>query len=113
MRGVAFSPDDRLLASGGQDQLIKVWNVDPHDLRGTLTGHTDMVSAVAFAQRTLVSTSWDHTIRTWDADALEPRATLTAGTEAVIALAVAPDGRHLLTGGAEHSLVLWKSTEPE
>ena len=56
MRSVAFSADDRLLASGGEDQTIKVWNVDSHDLRGTLTGHTDIVSAVAFAQETLVST---------------------------------------------------------
>ena len=44
-------------------------------------GHTDMVSAVAFAQQTLVSTSWDRTIRTWDADALESRGNLTVGPE--------------------------------
>ena len=64
-----------------------------HDLHGTLTGHTDIVSAVAFARQTLVSTSWDRTLRTWDADALESRSKLTVGPSEVVAMAVAPDGR--------------------
>ena len=78
-------------------------------LVGTLTGHTDMVSAVAFAQETLVSTSWDRTVRTWDAEAHEMRGNLAAGVP-VVALAVAPDGHRLLTAGANQSLALWKAT---
>ena len=105
---VAFSADDRLLASGSEDQTIKVWNVAARDLHGTLTGHTDIVSAVAFAQQTLISASWDRTLRTWDADALESRSKITVGRSEVVAMAVAPHGRHLLSAGADQSLTLWK-----
>ena len=50
VRNVAFADDDRLLASGSEDQTVQIWNVASHDLRGTFTGHTAIVSAVTFVQ---------------------------------------------------------------
>ena len=72
-----------------------------------------MVSAVAFAQQALVSTSWDCTLRTWDADALELRSKLTVGPSEVVAMTVSPDGRRMLTAGADQTLTLWTSAVVE
>ena len=38
-----FSPDGRLLATSGNDGLIKLWDVEERTLRRTLEGHGDKV----------------------------------------------------------------------
>ena len=128
IRGIAFSPDGKTLASGGEDRLIKLWNVDDTrrpgsafeivgkvdgSLRATLTGHSDMVAAVAFAGPTLISASWDHTIRTWDSQTGAFRAKLDVGRDPVIAIAIAPDGRQLLSASAGGSFKVWNASQGE
>lgn len=65
---MAFSPDDRLLASGCSDHTVKVWNTTTGGLQRTLEGHSTTVWSVAFSLdgRTLSSLSLDHTIKAWD-----------------------------------------------
>jgi len=68
VNSVAFSPDERLLASGSSDKTIKLWNVETGKCIRTLTGHADSVYSVAFSPdgRYLASGSWDKTIKLWD-----------------------------------------------
>src|SRR5450432_328129 len=45
--GVAFSPDNRWLASGGKDNVIKIWDLATGNILRTLYGHTSNVNALA------------------------------------------------------------------
>ena len=47
---VAFSPDGRLLAAGGKDRLVRLWDVsgDPKPAAAPLTGPASWVNALAF-----------------------------------------------------------------
>jgi len=46
---LAFSPDGQTLASGGEDQTIKLWDVETQQCHRTLLGHTAMVQSIAFS----------------------------------------------------------------
>ena len=46
---VAFSPDNRWLASGGSDDVIKIWDLATGNVLRTLFGHTSHVNALAIS----------------------------------------------------------------
>ena len=64
----AFSADGALVAIGGDDQLIGVWDVDSGELRDTLRGHAAPVHGLVFSAdgRTLYSASRDNSVIAWD-----------------------------------------------
>jgi WD40 repeat protein len=108
--GIAFSPDDTLLAtSGGQYGEygeVKLWDVSSGKLLCTLSGHTDQVWGITFSPDgdLLASGGLDGTIRLWDVSARRERQTLTPGAQVgdsflVASTAFSPDGRQLAIGG--------------
>merc|ERR1712226_683902 len=62
---VAFSPCGTILASGGDDSVIKLWGVSSSNLIATLEGHTGPINSVMFSAdgSLLMSTSDDESIR--------------------------------------------------
>ena len=71
--GVAFSPNGKFIASGGQDNLICIWELKQDILkkRFEIQGHTDDVTCLLFdSHKHLYSASRDGSIRIWDLDGL-------------------------------------------
>ncbi|MDK2980144.1 MAG: hypothetical protein PWQ55_491 [Chloroflexota bacterium] len=71
--GVAFSPNGKFIASGGQDNLICVWELKQDVLkkRFEIQGHTDDVTCLLFdSHKHLYSASRDGSIKIWDLDGL-------------------------------------------
>lgn len=67
---VAFSLDGRLLASGGKDGTIRIWDVSAAKLVRQLRGHRGDVQAVAFSPdgRLFASGGEDRSVRLWQID---------------------------------------------
>ncbi len=65
---VVFSPEDKMLASGSEDQTVKLWNIQTGECLKTLQGHSHRVCSVAFSPdgETITSGSGDETIKLWD-----------------------------------------------
>src|SRR5436309_518441 len=65
---VAFSADGALLASGGDDEVIRLWDVKTGKLIRKLKGHDDGILGLAFSPdgKLLASASSDDTVRLWD-----------------------------------------------
>ncbi|MCK9925458.1 serine/threonine protein kinase [Frankia sp. AgPm24] len=111
-----FSPNGRLMATAGDDQVVLLWDVSdpaaPRDLGTRAITHPGRVEEVAFAPdgRTL-AVGGDRTLRLWDiSEPTAPRAIgqpLSGHLGYVYSIAFSPDGRRLASGGGNDSLVLW------
>jgi WD40 repeat protein len=111
---LAFSPDGKLLATAGFDNLVKLWDfaAGGKEIR-TLTGHVGPVYSVAFHPdgKTLVSSSDDKTIRLWNVADGKLIRELKGHGGIVDSIALNPEGKVLASGSADKSVRLWNPAD--
>lgn len=98
LRCLAFSADGRILATGGVDRLIRLWEAETGELLRTLSGHLNSVESLCFVSggRSLISVSDDGVIKVWNVAAGEELLTLVETSESKPGnLRLSPDGRWL------------------
>jgi WD40 repeat protein len=100
-RCVAFSPDGRSLALGGDDNKVRIWDMPSGNERAVLKGHADVVRSVAFSPdgRRLISSGQDRLVMLWDAvSGVAIRPLGEAGSNPVLFGAFSPDGHTVAVG---------------
>jgi WD40 repeat protein/tRNA A-37 threonylcarbamoyl transferase component Bud32 len=113
VHAIAISPDGQLVASGSNDNTVKLWQIATGKLVRTLggwfSGHSSMVNAIAFSPDgdLLATGSWDDTIKLWQVSTGKELYTLTGHSNWVNSVAFSPDGQLLVSGSADCTIKLW------
>lgn len=104
-----YSPDNKTIATGGNDNLIKIWNLSNHQLLKVLRGHNEQVWRVAYSPdgKVLASASWDKLVKLWNVESGQEIRSLSGHTGNVCGLEFSPDGKILASSGWEGQIILW------
>lgn len=118
VHGARFSPGGKLLAAGGFDGRVRLWDVaedEPRELP-PLTGHQGWVQSIAFSpdgSLLFTSDSWGQ-LRAWDlsGDCVQLAWSLDGAHDGwVREVHVSPDGKRLVTCGRDQTVRVWTSVD--
>ncbi|MEZ0229975.1 MAG: WD40 repeat domain-containing protein, partial [Planctomycetota bacterium] len=103
---LAWSPDGKLLALGGRDNAIRVWNVEERK-ETRLLGHEGWVTGLAWSPdgKTLWSASADRSVRAWQSGKATKK--LEGHRNFIELLACSPDGKLVASWSRDGLLKLW------
>jgi WD40 repeat protein/tRNA A-37 threonylcarbamoyl transferase component Bud32 len=106
---VAFSPDGSRVASGSEDETVRVWDTARGTRIATLQGHGDLVTSVAFspAGDRIASTSEDGTVKVWDPDSGQETLSLRGQGGRAYCVAFSPDGQRLASANHDGTITIW------
>lgn len=116
VRAIAVTRDGKTIASGSDDNRIKIWHREGGNLLQTLsippslfTSNITWFSAIAFSSdgQTLISGGLDKKIRLWDWQNNHSIKQLNGHKDAIYALSLSPDGQTLASGGRDNQVIIW------
>ncbi|KAI0342215.1 WD40 repeat-like protein [Trametopsis cervina] len=116
---LALSPDGRLLASGGKDRRVGVWDVEKNEWLKGFHGHRDSISALSFRKAQASSTtpiqlytgSFDRTLKIFDLSVMGYIETLFGHQAPVLYIDSLLRETAVSVGGRDKSVRFWKVPE--
>jgi len=107
-----FMADKNILLSGGEDNIVTLWDPATLEITSTFTGHQGPIKSLDVSPdgKYLASGSTDRTIRIWNISTGDLVYELKGHRKDVNSLQFSPDGKKLISGSADQTIILWNLT---
>ncbi|KAG0072281.1 U3 small nucleolar RNA-associated protein 13 [Linnemannia elongata] len=106
---IDIAPNDKVFATGSQDKLAKIWNLQEGTLIGTCKGHKRGVWSVKFSpvDQCLATSSGDRTIKIWSLNDFSCLRTFEGHTNSILKIDFMTSGLQLVSCGSDGLVKLW------
>jgi WD40 repeat protein len=115
VRCLSFDPDGNSLASGGQDNVIRIWDLKTNKQAGELRGHASHVRDCSYSSdgTWLLSAGRDQKIKLWQPDNSAEMVVFSdeANPDAVLAAHFSRDGKQIVTASRDRTASLWNAAD--
>ncbi len=105
------TPRGPMIATGGADKTIKMWNAETFKLVRTYRGHRDFVNHIAFSQdgNRMASASIDGNIRIWSTRSRKLYRSYKEHRGPLTGLAFRGNGTKLISAGKDQNVRFWNT----
>ncbi|MHB1424185.1 MAG: sigma-70 family RNA polymerase sigma factor [Gemmataceae bacterium] len=109
VRGVAFSPDGKQVATGSDDGTVRLWDPATGKEQRRIDCSSGEGCPLAYSPdgKSIASSSMDGTIHFWDPATGKERRRLSGHQKAVFSIAFSREGKRLTSLSADGTLRLW------
>lgn len=106
---IDFSPDSKLLATTGPDEIVQLWCLATGKFIKTLAGHNLTITSVLFSPNSelVASSSWDHTIRIWRTKKDNHTHVIQGHTDTIYDVVFSPDSRLIASASKDGTIGIW------
>jgi WD40 repeat protein len=111
VKSIAFTPNSYMIASGGEDKNIYLWDIKSGGKIGTLYGHSSPVLSIVISpdSESLASSDTHGLIKFWNLRTKQDSRSIKASSRPVNLLAFSPDSLTLVSGSDDYSIKLWNA----
>ena len=114
MLAVDWSEDGKKLATGGADNVVKIWDAESGDQVRTLLGPGKQVTALQWTRgagtQAVAGASGDGTVRFWEPNNGNAGRVFRGPSDYLFAVAISKDRGRVVGGGADGVLFVWDGT---
>jgi len=106
----SFSPNNKFLALGGDDEIVEVWELARWKEIATLGRHEGWVYSISFSPngKFLASGSSDKTVKVWEVGKWREVATLKGHENTVVSVSFSADGKFIASGSWDKTARVWQ-----
>jgi WD40 repeat protein len=112
---MATTKDKKILAAGGKDCSIKLWDMDNEKIMSALLGHKNWIEGLSISRNNcyLVSGSDDKTVKVWNLNEGKELFTLKGHTDVVRSVAISKNCKWVVSGSNDKSVCIWSFNEQQ